>query len=44
MNEITVQVESLQALLVSHATGGMEDEAEFMRLRQVVLSQSMLET
>lgn len=43
MNELFEQVESLQGLLVSHATGGQEDEAEYTRLRQVVLAQAGLE-
>ncbi|MBB3639266.1 abortive infection family protein [Variovorax atrisoli] len=43
MNELFEQVESLQGLLVSHATGGQEDEAEYTRLRQVVLAQAALE-
>jgi hypothetical protein len=43
MNELFEQVESLQSLLVSHATGGQEDEAEYTRLRQVVLAQAGLE-
>lgn len=43
MNELFEQVESLQSLLVSHATGGQEDEAEYTRLRQVVLDQAGLE-
>ncbi|MEO3691001.1 abortive infection family protein [Roseateles paludis] len=37
------EVESLQNLLVSHATGGAEDEAEYTRLRQVVLSEPSIE-
>jgi hypothetical protein len=37
------EVESLQGLLVSQATGGVEDEAEYTRLRQVVLAESSLE-
>lgn len=37
------QVESLQSLLVSHATGGSEDEAEYTRLRQVVLAEPSIE-
>ena len=37
------EVESLQNLVVSHATGSVEDEAEYTRLRQVVLSDSSLE-
>lgn len=43
MNELFDQVESLQNLLVSQATGGQEDEAEYTRLRQVVLAQAGLE-
>lgn len=37
------EIESLQNLVVSHATGGAEDEAEYTRLRQVVLSDGVLE-
>jgi hypothetical protein len=37
------EIESLQNLVVSHATGGSEDEAEYTRLRQVVLSDGVLE-
>jgi hypothetical protein len=36
-------VESLQNLVVSHATGGAEDEAEYTRLRQVVLAEPSIE-
>lgn len=43
MRELLEQTESLQNLLVSQATGGGEDDAEYMRLRQVVLSQAALE-
>lgn len=43
MNELFEQVESLQSLLVSHATGGQEDDAEYTRLRQAVLAQAGLE-
>ncbi len=43
MNDLLEQAESLQILLVSHATGGQEDEAEYTRLRQVVLAQADLE-
>ena len=43
MHPLYEDVESLQGLLVSHATGGAEDEAEYTRLRQVVLAQSSLE-
>jgi hypothetical protein len=37
------EVESLQNLLVSEATGGNEDEAEYTRLRQVVLAEPSIE-
>jgi hypothetical protein len=37
------EVESLQNLLVSTATGGSEDEAEFTRLRQVALAEPAVE-
>jgi hypothetical protein len=43
MRELFDQTESLQNLLVSQATGHAEDDAEFTRLRQVVLSQAALE-
>ena len=44
MYELSEQAESLQGLLISQATGGREDEAEYTRLRQVVLSQPALES
>lgn len=44
MNELFDQAESLQNLLVSEATGGNEDDAEYMRLRQVMLAQSSIES
>jgi hypothetical protein len=37
------EAESLQNLLVSEATGGSEDEAEYTRLRQVVLAEPSIE-
>ena len=43
MRELFEQIELLQNLLVSAATGGSEDDAEFMRLRQVVLAQAAFE-
>ena len=43
MRELFEQIELLQNLLVSAATGGSEDDVEFMRLRQVVLAQAALE-
>lgn len=44
MNELFDQAESLQNLLVSEATGSNEDDAEYMRLRQVMLAQSSIES
>ncbi|PTQ77290.1 abortive infection Abi-like protein [Nitrosomonas oligotropha] len=43
MHELYDQIESLQNLLVSRATGGTEDDAEYLRLRQVVLAEPSLE-
>lgn len=43
MRELYDQTESLQNLLVSRATGGAENDAEYLRLRQVVLAQPALE-
>jgi hypothetical protein len=43
VRELLEQTEALQNLLVSSATGGTEDDAEYTRLRQVVLSQGALE-
>ncbi len=43
MHELYDQTESLQNLLVSRATGGTEDDAEYLRLRQVVLAEPSLE-
>jgi hypothetical protein len=43
MRELLDQTESLQNLLVSRATGEAEDDTEYTRLRQVVLSQAPLE-
>lgn len=43
MREFIEQTESLQNIVVSQATGGGEDDAEYMRLRQVLLSQATLE-
>ncbi len=42
-NEISTAVESLQNLLVSRATGSVEDDAEFLRLRKLVLDQHELD-
>jgi hypothetical protein len=38
MNELLEQAETLQNMLVSHATGGSENEAEYRQLRNVFLS------
>lgn len=43
MHKLSEQAESLQNILVSQATGGIEDETEFTRLRKVILSQPALE-
>lgn len=42
MNELLDQTEVFQNLLIAHATGGNEDEAEFIRLRQKLLSNPAL--
>ena len=44
MNELYEQTVTLQNLLVSHATGGREDEAEYARLRQMLLANSSLDS
>lgn len=38
VNAVFDQTEALQNLLISQATGGSEDDAEFVRLRQMLLS------
>ncbi|KGM52344.1 abortive phage resistance protein [Lysobacter concretionis Ko07 = DSM 16239] len=43
MNELLDQTEALQNLLISQATGGSEDDAEYVRLRQMMLSNAALE-
>jgi len=43
MHELYEQALSLQNLLVSQATGNAEDDGEFLRLRQVVLSQPSID-
>ena len=43
MSELFDQTEALQNLLISQATGGQEDDAEFARLRQMLLSNSALD-
>lgn len=44
MQELFNEAEALQNMLVSSATGGSEDGSEFLRLRQVVLSQPALDS
>jgi len=43
VDPLFAEVESLQNMLVSRATGGVEDDAEYNRLRQVVLAQPALD-
>ena len=43
-NELSIQAEALQNLLISQATGGSEDDAEFVRLRQALLSNTALDS
>ncbi|MCA1798048.1 MAG: abortive infection family protein [Xanthomonadaceae bacterium] len=43
MRELLEQSEALQNLLISQATGGREDDAEFVRLRQMLLSNPALD-
>jgi hypothetical protein len=43
VSELFDQTEALQNLLISHATGGSEDDAEFARLRQMLLSNAALD-
>jgi hypothetical protein len=44
VNDLSVQAEALQNLLISRATGGSEDDAEFVRLRQALLSNAALDS
>lgn len=44
MHPLYDEVELLQNLLVSHATGGSEDDADYTRLRQMVLAEPALES
>jgi hypothetical protein len=44
VNDLLDQSEALQNLLISQATGGSEDDAEYVRLRQMMLSNSALES
>lgn len=43
-NELSFQAEALQNLLISTATGGSEDDAEFVRLRQTLLSNAAVDS
>ena len=43
MNELFTQTETLQNLLISHATGGRENNVEYTRLRQTVLANTALD-
>ena len=43
MKDLLVQIETLQNMLIAQATGGAEDNSEYTRLRQVLLSQASLE-
>ena len=38
MRELLIQAETLQNLLISHATGKQENNADYTRLRQTVLA------
>ncbi len=42
-NDLLHQAEALQDFLTSHATGGSENDAKYMRLRHMMLSDSALE-
>lgn len=44
MNEVFDQTEALQNLLISQASGGSEDDAEFVRLRQMLLTNFALDS
>lgn len=43
MNELLDQAEALQNLLISQANGGSEDDAEYVRLRQVMFTNIALD-
>jgi hypothetical protein len=43
MRELFEQIEALQNLLVSQATGGCEDDTEYTKLRQVIMANTGLE-
>ncbi|WP_108472553.1 abortive infection family protein [Rhodanobacter thiooxydans] len=44
MNDLLDQTETLQNLLISEATGGNEDDSEYIRLRQMLLANAALES
>jgi len=44
VNDLLDQTETLQNLLISEATGGNEDDAEYVRLRQMLLANAALES
>ena len=44
MKELFEQAEALQNLMISHATGGHENNADYVRLRQVLLSNAAVES
>lgn len=44
LNDPFVKAEALQHLLISQATGGAEDDAEYVRLRQAVLANSAFDS
>jgi hypothetical protein len=43
MNELFIEIETLQNLLISQATGGKENNTEFIRLRKIILDASILD-
>ena len=43
MNELLEQAETLQNMLLSHATGGDEEDSDYRQLRQVFISDASLE-
>jgi hypothetical protein len=43
MSDLLEQAETLQSLLVSHATGGSENDADYRQLRQIFISDPQLE-
>jgi hypothetical protein len=44
VNDLLDQAETLQNLLISHATGEREDDAEYVRLRQILLSNAAIDS